>query len=40
MKLLKEEHRQDDEALRTAIMAILYRALEDAGQSPSSYRYV
>jgi hypothetical protein len=30
MRLLKEEQRQDDEALQTAIMTILYRALEDA----------
>jgi hypothetical protein len=30
MGLLTEEQRQDDEALQTAILSIVYRALEDA----------
>jgi hypothetical protein len=27
--LLKEDHRQDEEALRTAVMSLVYRAEED-----------
>jgi hypothetical protein len=30
MGLLTKEQRQDDQALQTAIMSIVYRALEDA----------
>jgi hypothetical protein len=30
MRFLTQEQRQDAEALQTAIMAIVYRALEDA----------
>jgi hypothetical protein len=30
MGLLTEERRQDDEALQTAILSIVYRALDDA----------
>jgi hypothetical protein len=30
MGLLTEERRQDDEALQTAVLSIVYRALEDA----------
>jgi hypothetical protein len=29
MRLLKEERRQDEEALRTAVMTLVYRAEED-----------
>jgi hypothetical protein len=31
MGLLTEERRRDDEALRTAILSIVYKALDDAG---------
>jgi hypothetical protein len=30
MGLLTEKHRQDDEALQTAILTIVYQALENA----------
>jgi hypothetical protein len=30
MRLLKEEQRQDAEGLQTAILAIVYRAFDDA----------
>jgi saccharopine dehydrogenase-like NADP-dependent oxidoreductase len=36
MGLLTEERRQEDEALQTAILSIIYRALEDAATTSSN----